>query len=71
MAKLREVYAQSTYVLVLDSTLEYFKFADIDHLEALVRILTSRWNRRLWTYQEAGLTRKLLIQFADGPVDFR
>lgn len=71
MVKLREVYQKSTYVLVLDSTLEHFKYSEMDQLEAMMRVLTSKWNRRLWTYQEAGLTRKLLVQFGDGPIDFK
>lgn len=72
MGKLRAVYQNSSCVLLLESTLaDYYRYSEMDRLEAMMRVLTSKWIRRLWTYQEAGLTRKLLVQFNDGPVDMK
>lgn len=71
MGKMREVYAKATYVLVLDSALCRLRYSEMDAVEAIVRVHTSRWVRRLWTYQEAALAEKLLIQFADQAIDYR
>ena len=34
-----------------------------------MRINRSRWLTRLWTFQEAVSARRLVFQFAEGPVD--
>lgn len=46
--RLRDVYAQATYVLVLDRSLEAYSLANIDMIEACFRLIMSRWYRRLW-----------------------
>lgn len=47
LAKLKEVYENAAYVLVLDRALQSFRYLEIGSLEAAVRILTSAWMRRL------------------------
>lgn len=69
LSRMRDVYFKAAFVLVLDKELESCNFEDIGLLEAGCRFVNSRYMRRLWTYQEAGLATKLLVQFADGPVD--
>ncbi|KAK4503019.1 hypothetical protein PRZ48_006446 [Zasmidium cellare] len=69
LAKMKEVYTKASYVLVLDQELEAARFSDLDDVEALIRIVTSRWMQRLWTFQEAVLAETLLFQFADRVVD--
>ena len=71
LSKIRDVYEKADYVLVLDITVSCFSFSQIGLLEASWRILTSPWMRRLWTFQEAGLAFKLLVQFREQAVDFR
>jgi hypothetical protein len=66
VGQMREVYARAERVLVLDSSLlsctSKAKYAELN-----MRILCSRWIRRLWTVQEAVLPRRLIFQFKDGP----
>lgn len=69
LSSMRDVYLNAAFVLVLDKAVESYRFSEIGILESGWRLLTSRYMRRLWTYQEAGLAPKLLIQFADAPVD--
>ncbi|QIX00659.1 hypothetical protein AMS68_006176 [Peltaster fructicola] len=71
MDRMREVYTQANYVLVLDSALCKLSRSSMDAYESIIRVHTSRWMHRLWTYQEAALADKLLIQFADQVVDYR
>nr|POE46239.1 hypothetical protein CFP56_73201 [Quercus suber] len=71
LSHMREVYTEAAYVLVLDRALERVRALDINPVEAAVHLITSRWMQRLWTYQEAALPTKLLIQFADTTLDFR
>ena len=71
IAQMREVYTKATYVLVLDRSLETYRFMTIGPIEAAIRVFTSRWWRRLWTFQEAVLAGALLNQFADRAVDLR
>ncbi|KAI7366589.1 hypothetical protein KC354_g4027 [Hortaea werneckii] len=68
LAKMQEVYSNATHVLVLDRALLPYDYEAIGAVEAGLRIFTSRWWRRLWTYQEAVLAESLLIQFADRAV---
>ena len=62
--KMHDVYRQSAAVLVLDAGLMQHS-CPLDPLEALVRVQTSDWSRRLWTYQEAALAPRLHFQFQD------
>ncbi|QIX00213.1 hypothetical protein AMS68_005730 [Peltaster fructicola] len=69
MRKMREVYIQAAFVLVLDNELQKYRYSDIGTVEAGWRIFLSQYMTRLWTYQEAGLASRLIIQFADAPID--
>ena len=71
LTKLREVYEKAAYVLVLDRSIESYAFSKMDIYEAAIRIISSRWMRRLWTFQEGGLAKKLLVAFADQVIDSR
>ncbi|KAK4498833.1 hypothetical protein PRZ48_009343 [Zasmidium cellare] len=71
IARLRQVYQQASHALVLDRSLEAMDFHSIDRLEAAARVYTSRWIRRLWTFQEGGIAKRLLIHFRDAIVDHR
>lgn len=48
--KLVDVYRSATNVLVLDQSIEKFRYAELDPLEAGARLATSRWTQRLWTF---------------------
>jgi hypothetical protein len=74
--KMRKVYSNADQVLVLDSGLQQYNVDGWDQfrvaapnsihpIELLLRIFTSGWMRRLWTFQEAALPRHLHFQFAD------
>ncbi|KAH6643241.1 hypothetical protein C7974DRAFT_387100 [Boeremia exigua] len=71
-------YAAASSVLVLDQ--EFCgssigghglirKSRALTNVEAVARILASRWMRRLWTLQEGLLAKKLLLLFSEGAVD--
>jgi hypothetical protein len=69
LQRMREVYEGATAVLVLDSWLASCHILDLSPSEVLMRIFHSNWNRRLWTYQEGALAKKLIFQFQDSVVD--
>jgi hypothetical protein len=48
LQKMREVYTDAAYVLVLDRSLQSYSYAEIGPLEAALRVFTSRWWRRIW-----------------------
>jgi len=56
-------------VLVLESSLEQIDSSQLSDLEMLIRIISSKWTRRLWTLQEGALAKSLYFQFADKAVD--
>jgi hypothetical protein len=62
---MREVCIRAERVLVLDSSLLPFT-SQATYEELNMRILCSRWIRRLWTIQEAVLAQRLIFQFKDG-----
>jgi hypothetical protein len=66
--RLKETYALSASVLVLDSGLETSKKQDRTTLELGYRIVSCNWQRRMWTLQEAVFAQKLAFKFADGLV---
>lgn len=71
LGRMRKVYTQATYILVLERSLYLYSNRDIGMIESAMRLLTSRWMQRLWTFQEAVLPKALLIQYSDRAVDFR
>ncbi|OCT54624.1 hypothetical protein CLCR_02776 [Cladophialophora carrionii] len=69
IAFMRRTYRDAETVLVLDHSLLGVDSKNLTHLGILLRFITCGWTRRLWTYQEGVLARKLLVQFADRVVD--
>ncbi|EXJ63201.1 hypothetical protein A1O7_03648 [Cladophialophora yegresii CBS 114405] len=69
IAFMRRTYRDAETVLVLDHSLLDVDSKNLTHLGILLRFVTCGWTRRLWTYQEGILARKLLVQFADRAVD--
>ncbi|OCH92337.1 hypothetical protein OBBRIDRAFT_773476 [Obba rivulosa] len=60
-----ETYKDATAVLVIDSGIRVCSVhARLE--ERLLRIITSAWMQRLWTFQEVALARKLVFEFIDG-----
>ena len=68
ITKMQDVYRQSMAALVLDAGLMQHSCPS-DPLEVLVRVQTSDWSRRLWTYQEAALAPRIHFQFQDNCSD--
>jgi hypothetical protein len=68
--RMRDTYRDATDVLVLDWQLQRSSVATKPE-ESLLRILTSGWMRRLWTFQEAWLSRNLSVQFRDRAVHLK
>ncbi|KIW70273.1 hypothetical protein PV04_02558 [Phialophora macrospora] len=62
-------YSEAQVVLVLDSELLRHRSRPASTLENLFRILCSAWMRRVWTLQEAVLSRGLLVLFKDDILD--
>ena len=62
---MRTIYAEADKVLVLDNNFTQ-SGSGIDAVEMLMRIRASTWVRRLWTFHEAALAKKMYYQFADG-----
>ncbi|KAF7377929.1 Het domain protein [Mycena sanguinolenta] len=59
-----QTYYDATAVLVLDAgILACSSYAPLE--EQLLRVVTSGWMQRLWTFQEALLARKLFFAFSD------
>jgi hypothetical protein len=65
IAQMGQVYHEAAAVLVLDPGLYKSSCATAIE-ETLMRIECCRWMRRLWTFQEGVLPRRVFVQFADG-----
>jgi hypothetical protein len=65
------VYKSANSVIVLDQTLQQCSIKSSPE-ELLLRIYTSPWMNRVWTYQEGVLASKLYFKLSDGycPLDF-
>ncbi|KAI9866729.1 MAG: hypothetical protein M1813_000671 [Trichoglossum hirsutum] len=69
IAMLKQTYEEADKVLVLDSTLQ--EVTDkAESTETLMRIASSSWIRRLWTFQEGALSRSLHFQFGNQTVTY-
>ena len=62
--EMQDVYRHCVAALVLDAGLMQLSCPS-DPLEVVVRVQTSDWSRRLWTYQEAALAPRIHFQFQD------
>ena len=60
------VYSTASIVLVLDSTLRTVDVSTSSAARVLLQLITSPWNHRLWTLQEALLAQELIFAFHDG-----
>jgi hypothetical protein len=75
ITRLATTYREAEHVQVLEMGL-MSSSRTASRIEMCSRLLSSAWLRRLWTYQEAVLSKKglhgdkLQIQFSDGPVPF-
>ncbi|EXJ75541.1 uncharacterized protein A1O5_00047 [Cladophialophora psammophila CBS 110553] len=69
IAFMRRTYAHAEIVVVLDHSLLEVETRHLTGLNILLRIASCGWTRRLWTYQEGVLAKKLFFQFADRAVD--
>ncbi|MCJ1459538.1 hypothetical protein MMC28_009917 [Mycoblastus sanguinarius] len=68
IAAMDKTYRNATNVLVLDKSWKNVTTA-APAIEIMMRIRYSTWMTRLWTYQEARLSRNLWFQLRDLPVD--
>lgn len=64
------VFSRAKYTIVVDNGLSTMSWNDQDYTTTAMRILASGWMRRLWTLQEAYLSRKLLFAFKDWDEDY-
>lgn len=62
--KMHEIYIHADYTIVLDNGLMAVN-AGGNYEDTAMRILSSRWMRRLWTLQEAYLSDNLYFNFND------
>ncbi|KAL3425709.1 het domain protein [Phlyctema vagabunda] len=69
MVKMRQTYEESLHVLVLDSWIMSDASKAMGDMEKLMRIFSSGWNTRLWTYQEGALAKRISFILADGMFD--
>ena len=63
--KMRDVYEKAYAVLIIDASLSNASMPASAE-EILMRVTCSGWMRRLWTFQENILAKKLFAIFADG-----
>ncbi|KAF2177131.1 hypothetical protein K469DRAFT_697488 [Zopfia rhizophila CBS 207.26] len=56
-----DVYSKAKYTIIIDNGLNSMPWSETDYTTTAMRILASGWMRRLWTLQEAYLSRKLLF----------
>ncbi|EPS45971.1 hypothetical protein H072_21 [Dactylellina haptotyla CBS 200.50] len=68
IATMTGIYGAASGVLVLSSNLQAISSTDSDAEKGLGLYFTN-WNRRLWTWQEGMLAKKLLLQFSNEPID--
>jgi hypothetical protein len=65
-----ETYASAAVVIVIDASMRHLSVSDPIQ-EQLFVLYVSTWVQRLWTLQEALLSRRLLFRVGDGLIDFR
>ncbi|KAL8641300.1 MAG: hypothetical protein Q9228_001867 [Teloschistes exilis] len=65
ISSMATVYKDAEKVLVIDSAILSVPSTMVHSIEMAVRLRTSSWVRRLWTFQEAYLAKELHYQFQD------
>ena len=63
-----QIYQNAESVLVVDAMLERYTSADASPEQLSLLAEVSEWNRRLWTFQEAKLAKRLQFAFQDAVV---
>ena len=74
IVKMKKTYLEATRVLVLDASLAIQDIRTMDLYEACIKIINSRWTRRLWTLQEGALAApdsRLAFLFRDRAINLR
>ncbi|KAI0754614.1 hypothetical protein C8Q80DRAFT_1226746, partial [Daedaleopsis nitida] len=66
-----ETYTRAEKVIVFDTSVRTFCNASTTRKEVFLRISTSPWMQRVWTLQEACLTRELYFEVSDGLVSLQ
>ena len=61
-----DTFSNAFAIIVLSLDLMNYSANQADYLEAAMRIATSNWMRRLWTFQEGVMSRHLYFLFANG-----
>ena len=69
IALMRKTYADASCVLVIDAWLREHNTGQASAMETMMKFVLCGWTRRLWTFQEGGLNRKVYVWFADGIVN--
>lgn len=61
-----QVYETASVTMMLNASLKAISLNSCSTAKLVVRLLTSPWNHRLWTFQDARLAHKLVFVFQDG-----
>ena len=69
LTKMNIIYRDAVCVLILDRCVEAYRYDVLNDCEGFMRLLTSRWIGRLWTFSETSVAQKLWVKFADRVVD--
>ena len=69
IARMAPTYLEAAQVLVLDGKLSQVCKDDTPDRDIFAKLVTSAWDGRCWTLQEACLARNLYIQLADGVIN--
>lgn len=65
---MRDIYDRARAVLIIDASLSTIS-CNAPAEEIMMRVTCSGWMRRLWTFQENVLAKKLFAVFQDGVVN--
>ena len=70
IASMRHIYSSASAVLVLERTIQE-THSDSSIYSRSLTLYSSKWLRRLWTYHEGGLARRVYFQFRDRSEDLK
>ncbi|KAF4546197.1 Het domain protein [Lasiodiplodia theobromae] len=68
IGQIHDIFINSKYTIVFDSELCAMKVGN-RYVETAINILASGWMQRLWTLQEAYLSKRLFFKFQDTALD--
>ena len=71
ISMMSRIYTEAYATIVLSADLMDYEAGTTSYLEPAMRITTSGWMRRLWTFQEGVMSRDLYFLFADVSVAFQ